>query len=374
MRFIMPEQRLKQYHTLIHLGCGSNPNITEYLALAEQIWLIDADVEVINELEQVIEDFDNIQTKRVLVASENELATFYRYNLSWANGLNSIDEKVAALYPGLVCLSEIESEASAIKPLLMACFSGVDTGAKNILLVDLGLQNETILKVLEDQKLIDDFEIIVVIPAYRRSEFTSIPLSLTIRKEGVNGFDLPVGSQFLKKHPLWQERNDWRKKAEHWQEKHEQVQLVAEKTQKQLEQSSHALKERSDELSQVQEVLAEAQARVTELSQLHQEQSFLADERKQQLEQHSQALEKQKEELCQGQETIKNLQEQLKSTKESEQKHKDWAHSLKKQLESNQQEQTYRQEKIDQELTKYHAQLDFIKSLLLLEQDIIDAK
>lgn len=381
----MPEQQLKKFHTLIHLGCGANPNITEYLALAEQIWLIDADAEVIKELEQAVEDLDNIQAKQALVASENEQATFYRYNLSWANGLNPIDEKTVALYPGLVCLSEIESETSAIKPLLSACLSDVEACTKNLLLVDLALQNAAILIALEEQGLIDDFETIVVIPAHRRSELTPIPLSLTIRKEDVNGFNLPVGSQFLKKHPLWQEGYDWRKKAEYWQKKYEQVQLASEKTQEQLEQNSHVLKEKSDELGHVQRELEEAQAQVIELTQRHQEQSLLAEERKQQLEQHSQALETKKKELGQAQETIKTLQKQLKSIRESEQKHKDWAHNLKKQLESVQQElkdtkegktqeQAYRQEKIDQELVKYHAQLDLLKNLLLQGQDAKDER
>lgn len=338
MRLIMPEQQLKKFHTLIHLGCGANPNITEYLALAEQIWLIDADAEVIKELEQAVEDLDNIQAKQALVASENEQATFYRYNLSWANGLNPIDEKTADLYPGLVCLSEAESETSAIKSLLRACLSGVETGTKNILLVDLGLENETILRALEEQELIDDFEIIVVIPAHRRSELAAIPLSLTIIKEGVNGFDLPVGSQFLKKHPLWQESNDWRKKAEHWQEKYEQVQLVAEKTQEQLEQSSHVLNERSDELSQVQEVLAKAQEQVTELTQCNQEQNLLVEEYKQQLEQLSQALEKKNKELSQEALKLKELQAQVTELTQKYKKQKKLAEDCEKQLEQRIQE------------------------------------
>ncbi len=80
------------YHTLIHIGCGATAKLTEYRAIADHIWLIDADADALAMQEEAAHEFDSVHTLQALADTQKRSATFYRYSLPWANDTAPLDE------------------------------------------------------------------------------------------------------------------------------------------------------------------------------------------------------------------------------------------------------------------------------------------
>ena len=90
----------KPYQSLVHLGCGETPNIDEYLALADNIWLIDADSRAIDSLSEAAGELEKVHIIHALADIEERACTFYRYRLPWANGLVPAHSATTPLYHG----------------------------------------------------------------------------------------------------------------------------------------------------------------------------------------------------------------------------------------------------------------------------------
>lgn len=206
----MPKQnQIRAVHTLIHIGCGTNPNIDEYISLAEHVWLIDADTEVLDKLEEIIqapesESYRNIHTRLALVDTEQGKATFHRYSLPWASGVTPIDEKTQRLYPGLQCLSSEEQTTIAISTLVKECLSSTESEQidNHMLLLGCGYKNETLLQALEDSDELSRFSTVVVLPIHRHYKPIEVPPTLYAPLQPPLNFTLPSNAQILARNPL----------------------------------------------------------------------------------------------------------------------------------------------------------------------------
>lgn len=256
----MPKQnQLGSVHTLIHIGCGANPNIDEYISLAENVWLIDADTEVIAKLEEITQAqendaYKNVHTRQALADIEQCKATFYRYSLSWANGITPIDEKTQHLYPGLKCLSSEEHTTTAIATLVKECL--LPTEQENIdnhmLLLSCGHQNEPLLQSLEVSNVLCRFRSVVVLPAHRQHKPIAVPPTLYTTIQSSQELTLPSNSQILVEHPLIKVIKDLKEEAAKDRQKLEH-QLLDNR--QQLAERDQRLAELNDERNQTQEVL-----------------------------------------------------------------------------------------------------------------------
>jgi hypothetical protein len=320
----MPRQdQLGAVHTLIHIGCGANPNIDEYISLAQHVWLIDADTEVFVKLEQILQAQDsdlykNIHTRLALVDVEQRKANFYRYSLSWASGIAPVDEKTQRLYPGLQCLSREEQMTIGIATLVKESLP--PTKNENIdnhmLLLGCGYQNEALLQALEDSNELCRFSTVVSLPTHNQCEPIAVPPTLYTLEQSSLELTLKNNSQLLARHPLIKKIKNLKVEAAKDREKLEQ----------QLVESRQQLTERDNQLDKLTKKNKEDAQQVNNVTKM-------CEDLKQQLE---------------------------KCTKER--------NDFKLQLEAKQQELNYRTQKIDEEEIKIEEQLNLIKKLLNKEK------
>ncbi|WP_176212855.1 hypothetical protein, partial [Halomonas sp. BC1] len=156
----MPEQHpIARYQTLIHLGSGTHPAVDSYTQLAEEVWLVDADGDAINQLQENYAETPNLHLRQEIIATEQQPATFYHYNLAWANGLEPIDEATQRLYPGLRCIKTTQQLAQPIDQLVAEALKDQD---RNLLILDLGEQNEPLLQALEESEQLTRFTSVIL--------------------------------------------------------------------------------------------------------------------------------------------------------------------------------------------------------------------
>ena len=210
MRPTMPIQdQLGAVHTLIHIGCGANPNINEYISLAEHVWLIDADTDVLNKLDEIVQaaesdSYRNVYTRLALADAEQRKAIFYRYSLPWANGVTPVEVKTQDLYPGLQRLSSKEQTTSAISCLVKECLppERFEANDNHVLLLDCGYQNEQLMQALDVSGEISLFSSIVVLPISHQYQPLIVPPSLFGPVALNLGLTLPEMSICMVQHPL----------------------------------------------------------------------------------------------------------------------------------------------------------------------------
>lgn len=257
----MPEQNsehicVSSFHTLVHIGCGSAQDVDRYTRIAEHVCLIDADPEVIESLAQTYAEAGNIHCYQALVDVEERTATFYTYNLPWANGIAPVDAAVQRLYPGLSCIRSTQQVTTSVCALLTQCLTrtGADADDSHMLILNLGQQNQDIFQALEQSGQLDNVACVVVLPQRHHAQPISVPLTLQKADDAPDGLTLPPEAQVLVPHPIVKELNQSRAQVQDWQQ---QCRLL-EKT----------LRERSQERDQKAQQL---EASVKELAELKQQ-------------------------------------------------------------------------------------------------------
>ncbi|WP_412851518.1 hypothetical protein [Ectothiorhodospira shaposhnikovii] len=378
------------YHTLIHLGAGTQPPAAFYTMLAENSWLVDADSEVIAQRASEFEDQPGLQVRQALIDTEQRPGTFHRYNLSWANGLIPPSQEVQMLYPGLVCLAKEDQLTTDIKQLINEI--APDSHRSNLLIIDLGEQAQLLLNELQKSGHLCAFSHVVVIPAPRSTQSIVPPLGLhgplhntEVRFEGFSDHQ-----QVFSLHPLAKE-NRWLTQS---------LESEQGKT-AQLTQERDALKAQHDEQAQRAEQLAQENATfkddIARLKQRRDEFKAQAEQHQQelkQIQQHLNDLTHERDEKAQQLEGIKKERDDLKhQLEEALQKKEDALHqnhlnvqaknaaesrveALEKELESLKsetskirqivdEENKNDQQRIEQEMRKAEAQLDLIKEILV---------
>lgn len=316
----MPKQdQIRAVHTLIHIGCGANPNIDEYISLAEHVWLIDADTEVITKLEEITQAqendlYKNVHTRLTLVDDKQRKTTFYRYSLPWASGIIPIDEKTQRLYPGLQCLSSEEKTTTAIDTLVKECLSLTESENidKHMLLLGCGYQNEALLQALEGSEELSRFISVVVLPAHRQQKPIAVPPTLYGSEQSSLNLTLPKSSEILVRHPLI-----------------EVIKKMEQEMRQECEKRQQQLLERDQQLAECNKQLSECAQQRNEINN-----------------------------------KIEGLNKEKVSLKKQLEDKDDKIASSKQKV----QEQYYRNLRLEQEIIKLEAQLELIKNVLLQEK------
>ncbi|WP_020682493.1 class I SAM-dependent methyltransferase [Marinobacterium rhizophilum] len=164
------------YSTLIFLGCGSHPPLAALQKVAEHLWLIDADQEVVEGLQGEHKSCLQLGIRQALVDTEKRLATFNVYNLPWANGIHPVSVELKALYPGLSCLRKCEQLTSDICTLVAELLGERNT--QNLLVIDLGEEMQPLLDKLEGSGQLLQFSAVVVIQSRHSSHSLKPPVSV----------------------------------------------------------------------------------------------------------------------------------------------------------------------------------------------------
>lgn len=392
----MTEQRSKApYLTLIHLGCGAKPTLENYLNLAEQVWLVDADGDVIQELQDKLAETPNLHLRQEIIALDEQPATFYHYNLAWANGLQPIDEATQRLYPGLHCLKTSQQLTQPIGKLVEQI---IKKEAKHLLILDLGEQNQAVLQAMEDTGQLALFTQVILMPAHNSKAVTEVPHSLHRTTQANEGLALPENSQVLERHPLVQQLQNTQQEhlkeqealkqqlAELKQDRDSQAKKLEEAAQQREEQAKkteslnkeqEALKQQLAEIKQdrdskakkLEEATQKSENLVTQIEIINKEkedalhQKHLNFEAKnaaqlevEQLTQKCEELKKTVESLTEEKATFLQQQDQL--INQTQEERKQWLAKL----------QT--QEHLEQNLVRVEAQLDLLKQLLIHEQEL----
>ncbi len=365
----MPEHaQPAPYHTLIHIGCGATPNLDEYRALAQHVWLIDADSGALATLEAETEGLDQIHTRHALVDTEERPGTFYRYSLPWASGLAPADDATQRLYPGLRCLSSTEQPTMPIGELIAQCLPA-ESDASHLLLLDIGRHNAELLSALEESGLLSRLTNVFVVPAHRRDQQVSVPPSLYGPVEPPKGLTLPENSQVLERHPLLRQLQRQQQEAkQHRQAREHSQQQLAERD-KQLSELNH---QRDEKAKQAESAVKERDALK---QQLEQAQQHLA-EREKQLDERTQQRDekaKQADNAIKARNELKQQLEQFKKSKEAQEKKiKEMQNALDKEkklsYENSEKAEQYKVEyegRLNSEISKAEAQLSVLKEVVL---------
>ena len=204
-----------RYQTLIHIGCGAQPDLAAYRRLADQMWLIEADADAVAALEPLVQDDAQLHLRHAVVDVSGRVAPFYRYSLPWANGLEALDQATQRLYPSLRCLTDDEVKTEAVDALVSACLGQAanaslgaaeesGAGEAHLLILDVGRHNAALLQALEHGGMLAHFTTVVVVPAHRREAPVDVPHSLCGQVKAPVGLVLPDHAQILMRHPLLQ--------------------------------------------------------------------------------------------------------------------------------------------------------------------------
>ncbi|MCG5510661.1 hypothetical protein [Ectothiorhodospira lacustris] len=359
------------YHTLIHLGAGTQPPVAFYTALAENSWLIDADPQVIAKRQDELEDQSGLQVRQALIDTEQRPGTFHRYNLSWANGLIPPSQTVQRLYPGLVCLAKEDQLTTDIKQLIKEI--SPDGHRPNLLIMDLGDKAQALLDELQQSGQLSAFSRVVVIPAPRGAQPLALPPSLhgpLYNPEARLG-GLPEQQQVFVRHPL---AEDNRRLTQERDAKAKALEAEQGKT-AQLAKERDTLKSQCEEQAQRAEQLTQENAAFKDdIAKLKQQR----DEFKAQAEQHQQALKHAqqqaieltatRDQLTQKNKELQDAKDALATEKAELQKQLEASQQKKQQQEKEVTEMQHRQHLFQEEMIKAEAQIELIKDLLLREQ------
>lgn len=267
----------KHYQSLIHLGCGETPNIDEYLALAEHVWLIEADSRAIDMLNEALGGLENVHIVNALADTEERAGTFYRYSLHWANGLVPVNEATRQLYPGLRKLESEEQATTQVDRLLSQCLPQQEDTGDHLLFMDVGESNYALLQALEDSGLLSRLHTVIVLPAHRRQSPVVVPPSLYPADAKPENLSLPDNAQVLKRHPLLFEL----------QARQQDVALELDQVSEKLREAESELENRIRERDQIKQQLAKRDEQLVASNQELEERKRVTQ---QQSEAHKQAL------------------------------------------------------------------------------------
>lgn len=245
----------KPYQSLIHLGCGEAPYVDEYLALAEQVWLIDADSRAIEDLGEAAGERENLHIVHALADTEERAATFYRYSLPWANGLVPVSEATQQLYPGLRTLENEEQTTTPVDRLLSQCLPQHEDPGEHMLLLDLGDSNSDLMQALEETGLLARLHTVIVLPAHRRQSPVAVPPSLYPAEAKPESLTLPDNAQVLQRHPLLFELEQAKQKLTELRAVHENVSLQLDEAADKLQKKEAELENRTTERDWIQQQL-----------------------------------------------------------------------------------------------------------------------
>ena len=314
-----------RYRTLIHIGCGAQPDLAAYRLLADQVWLVEADADAVAALEPLVQDDGQLHVRHAVVDVSARVVPFYRYSLPWANGLVALDEATQRLYPSLRCLTDDEVKTEAVDALVSACLgqaanaslgSAEESGAgeAHLLILDVGGHNAALLPALEHSGALARFSTVVIIPAHRRDTQIDVPPSLYGPVDTPAGLNLPDNTQVLARHPLLKAL------------KHAQAHLGA-------------LTAEHQQLTATRDTLTKEKSALTA------ERAGLAKEK--------QALSAEKQTLTTERDTLAHAKAALTAERDK----------LKQTIAEGQQRQVL----LEEELVKANAQIELIKDLLLRE-------
>ena len=316
------------YQTLIHLGCGIKPDIENYLQLAEQCWLIDADSEVISQLQEAYSDICNLHFQQEIITVYEQEATFYHYNLPWANGLKPVDDKTQQLYPGLQCIKTTKLQTQPINDLITDILK---TEGHHLLILSLGLQNEEILHALDKSGILTELTTVILDFDKSNSSQIKIPHSFYIASNASQLIQLRENSVLLERHPLVKDLENTKEELsvtkqlcnQQMEQIEAQMQQLTELTEEKNQQESkladlsqqlEVLTKQTEDLSKERESLKQQLG--VRADQTNQQESKLAD-----LSQQLEVLTKQTEDLSKERESLKQqLTERTEQTNHQESK------------------------------------------------------
>lgn len=305
----MPEQHpIARYQTLIHLGSGTNPAVDTYTQLAEDVWLVDADDDTINQLQETYAETPNLYLRQESIAIEKQPATFYHYNLAWANGLKPIDEATQHLYPGLRCLKTTQQLTQPINELVT---EALKAQGQNLLILDLGEQNEPLLQALEKSGQLTRFTTVILLPAHRSTETIKVPPSLHGPAQVPEGLQLPEHSQVLERHPLAQELQNTKAELKETAQLGDEKARQAKDLSKEKENLKQQLAERDQQLAERTQQRDEKAKQADDATKARDELKNQLTERDQQLAESSQQLAETKQQVAK---CLKELDEKYKES------------------------------------------------------------
>lgn len=259
-------KKTKPYQSLIYLGCGETPNIDEYLALADNIWLIDADSRAIDSLSEAAGELENVHIVHALVDTEERAGTFYRYNLPWANGRVPVNSVTKQLYPGLRILDSEEQTTTPVDRLLSQCLPQQENTGKHMLFLDVGDSNSGLLQALEEAGLLARLQTVIVLPAHRKQPPVVVPPSLCSTGAQQGNLALPENAEFLTRHPLLNDLEQGRRKLAEFEDLLQKKTNNLEEVTDKLLKSNATGEELTQERDRLKQQLIERDAQLTDLN------------------------------------------------------------------------------------------------------------
>lgn len=325
-----------RYQTLIHIGCGAQPDLAAYRVLADQVWLVEADADAVAALEPLVQGDAQLHLCHAVVDASTRVAPFYRYSLPWANGLVALDEATQRLYPSLRCLSDDEVKTEAVEALVSACLGQAakaspgaaeesGAGEAHLLILDVGRHNAALLQALEHSGALVHFTTVVVVSAHRRDAPVGVPHSLCEQVKAPVGLVLPDHAQVLMRHPQLQRLQRAQAQLDSVTAAHQQLgaardALAQEKAaltteRDALAQAKQTLTAERDQLAQAKaaadQLAAERQTQLEALTALRQQLTAAGDA----LAQEKAALTSERDALAQSKQTLTAERDQLAQAK-----------------------------------------------------------
>lgn len=386
------------YSALIYLGAGARLPLEACRQTADNTWLVEASRSQAQKLRHAVAGEVGIQVEEAVVAPQPGTQTFHEYNLPWASGLKTPDERLRRLYPGLRCLASEPREALGIGELVERCLATLpeeedEPGA--LLVIDLGEQAGELLQGLEEAGQLARFACIAVVPPYRQGLDLLPPADLHGPQPLPEMLTwLGEGSRCYQPHPLrqrlqqvseesqrlaqqleerTQQRDNQHQKREELEGERDQLrQQLEERTQQRdnqrqqrenLEGERDQLRQQLEERTQQRDDLwHKGEALTQERNELKRQLEELTQQREEALHQNHlnhEALEAERD-------TVARLREERDALARERDEALQQAEQHRQRLDEEQQQ---RQQLVEQEMLKAEAQLDLIRDILTQGKD-----
>ena len=172
----------KYFDTLVYLGPGDDPG--NCIKVAEKIYFIDANNNVIEGLKEKFKNSSHVTTHLSTIGLADGTAMYKEYNLTELNGCAE-PEKVLDLYPGLTTINEKKVTTQSISQVVD--FLGISLSGTCLLVVNLpGVQGDIISDLANSGLIKKVSDIIVFAPprALFKNEANEEDIKQTLLKNG----------------------------------------------------------------------------------------------------------------------------------------------------------------------------------------------
>ena len=172
----------KYFDTLVYLGPGEDPG--NCITVAEEIYFIDANNNVIEGLKEKFKNSTHVTTHLSAIGLADGTAIYKEYNLTELNGCAE-PEKVLDLYPGLATINEKKVTTQSISQVID--FLGISLSGTCLLVVNLpGIQGDIISDLANSGLIKKVSDIIVFAPprALFKNEANEVDIKQTLLKNG----------------------------------------------------------------------------------------------------------------------------------------------------------------------------------------------